>query len=145
MIKSILRFLLENKLIISVLLFFTTAAILFLTMAPSDKLGTSSLYQYDRLGHFSMFFVWTFLFGLYLMAVKKFNVSLIAIFIAGTTFGISIEILQEVLPFGRNGNMYDAVADAIGSLTAVSLLFPFKKYFTVEKSETFKKKQIDNI
>ncbi len=81
-----------------------------------------------------MFFIWTFLLGLYLISIKKYNVSLIAIFIAGTLFGISIEIAQEMLPYGRNGNLYDAIADALGSLSAVLLLAFLKKNYRIEDS-----------
>ncbi|MCC5943182.1 MAG: VanZ family protein [Balneolaceae bacterium] len=139
MIKTAVRLFVENRLIVNLLLFFTTAAILFFTLMPSENLGSSSLYQYDKLGHFSMFFVWTFLFGLYLISVKKYNVSLIAIFIAGTSFGIMIEVAQEVLPYGRNGNMYDALADALGSLTAVILLAIFKRRYPFENSVSVNK------
>ncbi len=145
MIKAAIRFFVENSLVINALLIFTTAAILFFTISPAENLGSSTLYQYDKLGHFSMFFIWTFLFGLYLISVKKYNVSLIAIFLAGTSFGIAIEVAQELLPFGRNGNIYDAIADALGSLTAVILLYFFKKKYPIENSVTVSQEQNNNI
>ncbi len=140
MIKTTIRFFVENRFVINLLLILTTAAILFFTMLPSESLGSSSLYQYDKVGHFMMFFTWTFLFGLYLISVRKYNVSLLAIFIAGTLFGILIEVAQELLPYGRNGNMYDALADALGSLTAVILLAIFRAKYPFENSVSLKKK-----
>ena len=140
MIKTTIRYFVENRFVINLLLILTTAAILFFTMLPSESLGSSSLYQYDKVGHFMMFFTWTFLFGLYLISVRKYNVSLLAIFIAGTLFGILIEVAQELLPYGRNGNMYDALADALGSLTAVILLAIFRAKYPFENSVSLKKK-----
>ena len=140
MIKTTIRIFVENRFVINLLLILTTAAILFFTMLPSESLGSSSLYQYDKVGHFMMFFTWTFLFGLYLISVRKYNVSLLAIFIAGTLFGILIEVAQELLPYGRNGNMYDALADALGSLTAVILLAIFRAKYPFENSVSLKKK-----
>lgn len=140
MIKAAIRFFVENRLIINTLLIFTTAGILFFTIMPSENLGSSSLYQYDKLGHFSMFFIWTFLFGLYLISVKRYDVSLIAIFLAGTTFGIAIEVAQELMPYGRNGNVHDAIADTLGSLAAVILLYFFKKKYRIENSVSLKSK-----
>lgn len=122
MIDSLLSFLFHRRTLITTLLIFSTAAILYITLMPSDKIGSHSIYQYDKAGHFLLFFGWTFLFGLLLISVKEVNANLFLIFLTGASFGIMIELMQAWLPFGRSADLYDAVADVLGALSATLLL-----------------------
>ncbi len=122
MIDQFLHFLERNSwLLYSVMVLFTLVT-LGLTLSPTEKLGDSALYQYDKLGHALLFGTWTLLLGLILLISDSSHLSLLAIFIAGSLFGITVEILQEVLPVDRNMDLYDAVADIAGCLVAVGIL-----------------------
>lgn len=135
--KSII-FLTRNRFLITALLIAVTLAILLLTMLPSNKLGNSPVYQYDKLGHFGLFFIWTFIFGLFNFSRKNFHTRLLTIFLIGSAFGILIEIAQGVLPYGRNASIYDAIADVAGSLTATIFLFFIKKTYFSKYRELLK-------
>ncbi len=129
MIGKFIIFLLRKRVIVTFLLFIITVITLYLTMMPADRLGDSSLFDYDKLGHFAMFFCWTFVFGLYMFSKKHFKTRLIFIFIAGSLFGILIEVFQEILPYGRQGDVEDAIADIAGSFSATLILYAIKKRY----------------
>ncbi len=109
-------------------------------MLPPDKLGESSVYEYDKLGHFLIFFGWTLLYGLFMFEKKRTETKFILIFIIGCIFGIVIEILQGVLPIGRTMDIMDALTDIIASFIAMILLFLIKRrYLSREMEEHLKK------
>lgn len=122
MIDTILSFLFHRRTLIATLLIASTAVILYLTLMPSHKIGSHSIYQYDKLGHFLLFFGWTFLFGLLMISTKEVHANLLLIFIAGALFGILIELMQGWLPFGRTADIQDAIADVLGALVATLVL-----------------------
>ncbi len=138
MIGKSIFFLVRNRKLITVILIIVTLAILALTMLPSNKLGDHQIYEYDKLGHFGLFFIWTFVFGIYNFARKNFNARLLTIFLAGSVFGILIEVFQGILPYGRNASVYDALADIAGSFTATILLFGIKQRYMARYREMLK-------
>ena len=140
MIKYILQTLLNNKLLTGIILALATLTILYLTLSPSDQIGDFSVYQYDKLGHFTLFFGWTFFFGLLVLSFKEAKTNLLFVFITGSLFGITIEILQGVLPFGRTPDMGDAIADVLGTLFATILLFYIRKNYQILGEYIVKKK-----
>ena len=140
MIQSILQFFLRNRILIGFLLVASTAVIIFLTLFPSSKIGYSELYQYDKLGHFLLFFSWTFLFGLLMLSIKKVDANLIMIFITGSLFGLFIEFMQGVLPFDRTPSLGDAIADILGTLSAAILLLLIKKRYLIRGERVSQKK-----
>ena len=103
-------------------LFLLTGITLYLTLLPPDRIVTVSIFKYDKLGHALMFGSWTFLLGLIRYVSIRKPLPLLPIFVAGSLFGISVEVLQELLPADRNADPYDALADIIGCLVAVGLL-----------------------
>ena len=133
MLNKFFSFLTNNKKVIYALFILITAAIFALTLLPANKLGSNRLFQYDKLGHFMMFFSWTFVFGLLHISRKRENSNLIFIFFAGALFGIGIEILQGLMSFGRSIDLYDAIADIFGTLTATFLLFFTKPTYPPDK------------
>ncbi|WP_234573233.1 VanZ family protein [Rhodohalobacter sp. 614A] len=140
MIDRVILFCLRNRQLLKILLVLTTFIILFLTMLPPDKLGESSVYEYDKLGHFLIFFGWTLLYGLFMFEKKRTETKFILIFIIGCIFGIVIEILQGVLPIGRTMDIMDALTDIIASFIAMILLFLIKRrYLSREMEEHLKK------
>ncbi len=129
MMNKLFSFLTKNKKVIYILLTLITVAILLLTLLPANKLGSNRLYQYDKLGHFMMFFSWTFVFGLLHISRNREDSNLIFIFFVGALFGIGIEIMQGLMPFGRSIDLYDAIADILGTLSATFLLFLIKPIY----------------
>lgn len=131
MIKTILQILLSNKLLTGIILALSTLTIIYLTLSPADQIGDFSVYQYDKLGHFALFFGWTFFFGLMVLSFKEANTNLLFVFIMGTLFGIAIEVLQGVLPYGRSPNIGDAIADIIGTFFATMILYLIKRRYWI--------------
>lgn len=77
-----------------------------------------------------MFALWTFLFGIVVAVIKKRKPNYIIIFTLGLSFGLLIEILQFILPTNRSPELYDFIADALGSGFAIIMLKPvFKRMF----------------
>lgn len=140
MITTILQFFLKNRLLIAFLLVASTMVIIFLTLFPSDKIGSSELYQYDKLGHFVLFFSWTFLFGLLMISLKQVEANLVWIFVIGSLFGIFIEIMQGALPFDRIPSIADAIADIFGTFVATLMLLLIKKRYLIRGKRVSEKK-----
>lgn len=140
MIDRVILFCLKNRQFIKVLLVITTLIILLLTMLPPDKLGESSVYDYDKLGHFLIFFGWTLLYGLFMFEKKRTETKFILIFIVGCIFGVTIEVLQGVLPIDRNMDLMDALTDVSASFIAMVLLFLIKRRYLSSKMEKQLKK-----
>ncbi len=128
MIDKLILLFIKNKGVIYTLFALITIAILLLTLMPPDNLGSHRIFRYDKLGHFMMFFCWTLAYGLFSFVKKgPEKTRIIAIFFIGSLFGITIEVVQELMPYGRSGNIYDAIADILGSLSAAIVLNLIKK------------------
>lgn len=107
-----------------------TIIILVGTLFPAKNLSKINIWDYDKIGHFLMFTAWTFLFGVVRAVLKRRKPSLLMVFSLGLFYGLLIEILQFILPTNRSPELYDFIADALGSGFAVLLLIPlFKKMF----------------
>jgi len=140
MIDKAILFCLKNRNLIKSLLILATITTLIVTMLPPSKLGHSKLFMYDKLGHFLIFFAWTLLFGLFMFNKKRTETKFLLIFLSGSFFGIGIEILQELLPFGRTMDIRDAGLDILGSFIAIGILFFVKKrYLSQEMEDQLKK------
>lgn len=123
MIGKTVSFFAAHKYIVYVLFTFITILTLYLTLIPPRGIPEITLFEYDKIGHFLIFFGWTFMLGFSLIIRNRKFAPLFKIFLAGMFFGISIEIAQELLPYGRTASVWDAVADTAGSFTAVVLLW----------------------
>lgn len=100
-----------------------TLIILYLTMAPSDTLPDSVIFDYDKLGHLAVFGGWTMFVGLFiLVSLEKLYFPMKWIALSGFLFGGLIEILQYVTPFNRSASWADAVANGIGCAFAYFVL-----------------------
>ena len=71
-----------------------------------------------------MFLVWTYLFGIVTAIWKEDKPNYVKVFILGLFFGLIIEILQYVLPTNRSPELYDLIADTLGSALAIIFLIP---------------------
>jgi VanZ family protein len=122
MIKTIFTFFERHRGILWAIILFMTGITLYLTLIPPDSIPKGEIWKHDKLGHFSLFGAWTFFIGIAMLMRTKKHLPLISIFFIGTAFGISVEILQEILPVDRNADLYDILADMAGCLVAVILL-----------------------
>jgi VanZ family protein len=89
------------------------AILLVLCLTPSEDLpdpGTG-----DRFEHMAAWFVLT-LSGFVLAPRRQLAIPAFAL-----VFGVIIEILQAVTPFGRHGDPYDLAADVVGVALAAVL------------------------
>ena len=112
-IRRILRF----------LLLVWTLITCYLTLMPGSMLGHVTIFQYDKVGHAGMFFGWTLLLGLSRLHKRDLNNTFLLItLITGMAFGGLIEFLQWAMPFQRDPDIKDFVADTIGSWSAFILL-----------------------
>jgi len=119
--KSVL-FIARHKTAFYSLFLFLTIATLLLTLTPSDAIDQETIHHYDKVGHIGLFFVWTFMLGFSFIIQKKRRAPLLAIFIAATLFGISIEISQELMSYGRFASLLDILANMGGSVMAIAAL-----------------------
>ncbi|MBO6537408.1 MAG: VanZ family protein [Balneolaceae bacterium] len=99
-----------------------TLSILVGTLYPAEKLSQINIWDYDKLAHFALFAIWTFLFGLVSAAKNKKRPNLWLVFWLSLFFGLAVEILQFILPTNRSPELYDFIADALGSGAAIILL-----------------------
>lgn len=140
MIDKTILYCLKNRQYIKILLILTTLLILFLTLLPASQMSSSEVFNYDKAGHFIIFFVWTLLYGLFMFTRENTETKLLLIFLAGCFFGISIEIFQGILPIDRHMDLNDALVDIAGSLFAITLIFLVKRrYLTKEMEKQYEK------
>lgn len=89
---------------------------------PSQHLAKVNFWDYDKIWHFILFLVWTFLYGLVRAIRKKRAPNLWLVFTFGLAYGLLVEFLQFVLPTNRSPEIADFIADALGSLAAIGIL-----------------------
>jgi VanZ family protein len=88
----------------------------YMALAPTRDVPGSELF-WDKFEHGSAWTVLTLL-GLVLSTKRRWMIGVFAL-----AFGAVIEVLQAVMPFGRDGNVGDFVADTIGVAAAYALWF----------------------
>ena len=112
-------------------LFYSYLAVVFyLTLSPGkniqriDKVGLSQLLNFensDKLVHACMFFGFTILYQM----VREHTI--IRAILIPFSISFLIEILQEIMPFGRTFDWFDLLANLSGILVAIGLLELIKK------------------
>ena len=86
----------------------------------------------DKLVHFTFYFVAAVLGTFFLREQRRWGLTLKKAFIVilplTITFGIIIEVLQSSMTVDREGDVFDAIANAMGSLGGiVALKYLFSK------------------
>src|SRR5690625_2248261 len=108
-----------------IILFGYATLLLLATLMPADLVSSYAetwisklkFKNEDKVIHFTLFFIFTFLFILSDFIRNKKIVLIISILL-----GISIEILQYIMDLGRSFELLDIVANALGALTAYYIL-----------------------
>ncbi len=86
----------------------------YMALAPQKDVPGVELF-WDKFEHGSAWTVLTLL-GLLLSTKRRWAIGVFAI-----AFGALIEVLQATLPFGRDGNIADFIADVLGVAAAYLL------------------------
>jgi len=109
----------------------TLLIIVLLTIPGSSIPSASRLFEYDKLAHASLFFVLTIL---WLAALANRNVSkAIGIVLVIILFSFLSEWYQQMLPFDRTADVFDAIADTVGALLGLSFWGIKTAYSRTEK------------
>tara|TARA_B100001287_G_scaffold60679_1_gene48679 strand:- start:135 stop:494 length:360 start_codon:yes stop_codon:yes gene_type:complete len=116
---------LDKKLISQIAVYYTLIIIL-LSLVPVPDLGLPKfkLLELDKLMHFIMYLIFALVWGLKIENFSERKMEISAYLIL---FGLGLEILQHILPFGRYFDLGDFVADSIGVLFGVFILYYLKK------------------
>jgi VanZ family protein len=91
-----------------------TLILCYMTLAPARDVPGADL-VWDKAEHGSAWTVLT-LAGLVLSTHRRWAIGVFAV-----AFGAAIEVLQATMPFGRDGNVADWIADVIGVAAAYLL------------------------
>ena len=115
----------DKKLVTRVAVYYTFLLIL-LSLIPVPDFGMPKfkLLEIDKLVHFFMYFFFAIIWGL---SNKNFMQDIIIIFFHSVLFGLGLEILQHILPFGRYFDWGDILANCVGVLFGVFILYYLKK------------------
>jgi VanZ family protein len=88
-----------------------TAILLYLCLAPAKSLPSSGLW--DKWEHA---IAWAVLAGVGLVLFPDRPATIV---VFSLSFGVAVEVLQAALPFGRDGDWKDFVADCVGVAAAL--------------------------
>ena len=104
--------------------------IIVLSLMPAGG-GNTFLFgipHIDKLAHFGIYAVWTFLICLSLDRNTKGSLKKIGwiAFLTGAVLGILLELGQYAMTFGRSYEIGDIIANTIGSLAGVLVRKPKK-------------------
>ena len=115
----------DKKFIPQIAVYYTLILVL-LSLIPVPDLGLPrfKLLELDKLIHFIMYLIFALIWGL---KIENFSERKIEISTYLILFGLGLEILQHVLPFGRYFDLGDFVANSIGVLFGVFILYYLKK------------------
>lgn len=104
--KAVLNFVSRNQWIAIL----WTLVILWSCTWPGKDLPSPPFPHFDKLVHSGLFVIWTIL---WLLTYPSKSTLII---LMGVTYGVAIEFYQQILPFDRTFDWWDAVADSVGVL-----------------------------
>lgn len=126
------------KLLIGGTYILTTLLILIGTLMPNSNLPEYQVFKYDKVMHAGAFMAWTLATGITWRAFQPQRVSLAILIVVPLLFGITIEILQGILPINRSPEWMDIFFDTLGTflgLLVYLLLLRIKDHTERLKSE----------
>lgn len=97
-------------------------------------------FQPDKIVHIVFYGLFSFLilYGF----TRQYNLQknrytfLIITFLIGTVFGLMLEVMQHYVFTGRNGNIYDFIANVLGTLIGISIFwFLLRKKYIKHKTD----------
>lgn len=87
-----------------------TLCILVACTIPGKNIPSAPVIGFDKVVHAGLFGVWIVL---WLLATRGNALICVA---AGIAYGVALEFYQQLLPFDRTFDWWDALADAVGVL-----------------------------
>jgi len=87
-----------------------TILILIACSWPGKSMPEAPVVGFDKIVHIGLFSVWAVL---WLMASRE---KTLLIILLGFAYGLGLEVYQQLLPFDRTFDWWDALADAVGIL-----------------------------
>ena len=111
---------------ISKIAVYYTLFLIILSFIPVPDLGLPKfkLFEIDKLVHFIMYCSLTILWYL---ASENFYKSNFKLLIFAIFFGFALEIFQHILPFGRYFDLGDLLANSLGVIFGIFILYCIKK------------------
>jgi VanZ family protein len=104
-----------------------TLVILYLSLGKISAPDSISLIPYsDKIVHFSMYLILSSLLLFEFQNSTKKNI-IVLIMLYSISFGISMELLQNYFFSYRTGDYFDALANTLGTFSALSFFLYFKK------------------
>ncbi len=135
MMLAIKRLLGKNFLLFLAVLYSCVITILFfISSSGMPKIGIAHL---DKVVHFGIFFGFTFLWLSFLYLRNNLKLSTRAIvmfFIVSIIYGTLIEVFQELFTSSRAFDIFDILADTLGSLTGILAFQKTKRFFNFKNS-----------
>jgi len=95
---------------------FWTLLILVACTWPGKDIPAAPVVGFDKLVHAGLFIVWTILWTLAYPQKGR------TIVLVGMAYGLGLEFYQQLLPFDRTFDWWDAVADAVGVLIGYGMI-----------------------
>jgi VanZ family protein len=94
--------------------------IFFASLTSSDKIPDFQLFPHvDKVIHFCMYLVLSFSLIPALLINKKYKKGYLLSFIISVFFGFLMEYFQQVLAIGRSAELFDFLANTIGSIAGI--------------------------
>lgn len=85
--------------------------------------------SYDKVAHLVFYLVFVFLWGSYIFYQKPIkSESVFSLIFVTLIFAGAIEICQELFTEKRTADRYDMLANFMGALSGVAVLYLYKKY-----------------
>ena len=111
---------------ISKITVYYTLFLIILSLIPVTDLGFPKfqLFEIDKLVHFVMYFSLTIL---WCFASENFYRSNFKLLLFAIFFGSVLEIFQHILPFGRYFDLGDLLANSLGAIFGIIILYYIKK------------------
>ena len=111
---------------ISKITVYYTLFLIILSLIPVPDLGLPKfqLFEIDKLAHFVMYFSLTIFWCL---ASKSFYKSNFKLLLFTISLGFVLEIFQHILPFGRYFDLADLLANTLGVIFGIIILYYIKK------------------
>lgn len=131
----------HNKIYPKTIFYCYLAFLILVTQMPSKSAGSISKISFfkpfftfkytDKIVHFFLFFC------LAILVYYAYRLRFLLVFIFTFSVSFLVEVAQHVLPFGRSFDWFDLLANALGTLTAIIVLwlfYPIKKLPKSQKS-----------
>ena len=128
--KTVFNWFYFNKKRAALLTIAWAACILVACLIPGKEVPSFKFLEYDKLLHFCIFALLSFLWLCSLTAPRAQSQGVLIV-TACILYGYLVEALQgSGLVAGRSFDHYDALADALGSVFGVAAFFLAKRYFS---------------